>query len=238
MNDELDKNAEEGIEELSLMQRLIGIIISPGKTFGYIKEKPDWIYPLVLTITISLSVQIVIKPYFFNSKQYDKTITDVMEKADMDRESAEEMMQNNISIFMPVSVFIGIPLMMLLFSGAMFLGGNLVMGGETSFKHIISINAYVGIIGAVGLLLKLPLIMAKGSTDILTSFAILMPPEADETILYKLLSLFDVIVIWESVVAAMGLAIVYNWAQKRANTLIISIWLVVIIVYGLFLLIS
>ena len=112
------------------------------------------------------------------------------------------------------------------------------MGGETSFKHLFSINAYVGIVGAVGMLLTLPLIMAKGSTDILTSLAILMPPEADETILYKLLSLFDVIVIWESVVAAIGLAIIYNWAQKKANMLVIGMWLIVTVVYGLVLLIS
>ena len=238
MSDTTENNHNESVEGLSMIQRLIGIIISPNKTFSYIKEKPDWIIPLLVAITISLSVQIVIKPYFFNSKQYETTIIDLMEKADMDRESAEEMMQKNITIAMPLFALIGTPLILLLLSGAMFLGGNLVMGGETSFKHLFSINAYVGIVGAVGMLLTLPLIMAKGSTDILTSLAILMPPEADETILYKLLSLFDVIVIWESVVAAIGLAIIYNWAQKKANMLVIGMWLVVIIVYGLVLLIS
>ncbi len=238
MNDSTEVNTDRSTEELSLIQRLIGIVISPSKTFSYIKEKPDWIFPLLITITISISVQIVIKPYFFESKQYDKTITDVMERANIDREAAEEMMHKNMTIFMPVGALIGTPLMMLLFSGAMFLGGNLVMGGETSFKHLYSVNAYLGIVGAVGMLLKLPLIMAKGSTDIVTSFAILMPPEADESILYKLLSLFDVILIWESVIAAIGLAIIYNWAQKKANMLVLSIWIVVVSVYGIYLALS
>jgi len=66
----------------------------------------------------------------------------------------------------------------------------------------------------------------------------LTPPEADESILYKLLSLFDVIIIWESVVAAIGLAIIYNWAQKKANTLVIGIWIVVVSVYGIYLALS
>jgi len=237
MNDTTEVNNKKSTEELVFFQRLIGIIISPNKTFNYIKEKPDWIIPLLVAITISLSVQIVIKPYFFNSKQYETTITDLMEKTDMDRESAEEIMQKNITIAMPLFALIGTPLILLLLSGAMFLGGNLIMGGETSFKHLFSINAYVGIVGAAGILLTLPLIIAKGSTDIVTSLSILMPPDADETILYKLLSLFDVIVIWESVVAAIGLAIIYNWAQKKANMLVIGMWLVVIVVYGLVLLI-
>lgn len=237
MSDIIEDSHNGGVEELSLIQRLIGIIVSPGKTFRYIKNKPDWIIPLLIIITISVSAQIVIKPYFFNSREYDKIITDMMEKADMDRDSAEEIMYKQMTIFMPVGALIMTPLILLLFSGAMFLGGNLVMGGETSFKHLFSINAYVAIVGIVGMLLKFPLIMAKGSTDVLTSLALLMPPDADETIIYKLLSLFDVIVLWESVVAAIGLAIIYNWTQKKANTLVISMWLVLIIVYGLFLLI-
>jgi len=238
MSEILENSHNGSVEELNLIQRLIGIIISPGKTFSQIKEKPDWIIPLLVTITISLSVQIVIKPYFFNSKQYETTITDLMEKTDMDRESAEEIIQKNMTIFIPVGALVMTPLLMLLISGAMFLGGNLVMGGETSFKHLFSINAYIGIIGAAGMLLTLPLIMAKGSTDVLTSLALLMPLDADETILYKLLSLFDVIVLWESAVAAIGLAIIYNWEQKKANMLVIGLWLIVITGYGLFLLIS
>lgn len=237
MNDDTDISLNGEEAELSLIQRLVGIVTSPGRTISYIKVKPDWIFPLLITITVFVSAQMVIKPYFFNSSEYEKTVTDVMERANIDRKTAEQMMQKNMTIFMPVGVIIMTPIVLLLFSGAMFLGGNLLMGGETSFKHLYSMNAYIGIIGAVGMLLKVPLIMAKGSTDILTNLAILMPPEAKESILYKLLSLFDVIIIWESIIAAIGLVILYNWTQKQANTLIIGIWVVVITVYGLILLI-
>ena len=34
--------------------------------------------------------------------------------------------------------------------------------------------------------------MVKGSTDLVISFALLMPPQAEKSILYKLLALFDV----------------------------------------------
>ena len=121
MSDTTENNHNESVEGLSMIQRLIGIIISPNKTFSQIKEKPDWIIPLLVAITISLSIQIVIKPYFFNSKQYETTITDLMEKTDLDRESAEEIMQKNMTIAMPLFALIGTPLILLLLSGAMFL---------------------------------------------------------------------------------------------------------------------
>lgn len=37
----------EAVEEFSVIQRLIGIIGLPCKTFGFFKEKIDWIFPLL-----------------------------------------------------------------------------------------------------------------------------------------------------------------------------------------------
>jgi len=38
MNDSTDNNHSESVEELSLFQRLIGIVISPGKTIRQINQ--------------------------------------------------------------------------------------------------------------------------------------------------------------------------------------------------------
>ncbi|MCH8288762.1 MAG: hypothetical protein IID12_06615 [Candidatus Marinimicrobia bacterium] len=119
--------------------------------------------------------------------------------------------------------------------GIFFFGGNIILGGTTDFRTMFSLNVYVGVIGSLGLLLKLPLIIAKGSTDILTNLAILMPADMDETILYKLLNMIDVVLIWQTVLLAMGFVIIYDWQQKKANRLVTGIWVLVITVYGAYL---
>ena len=156
----------------------------------------------------------------------------------MDREAAERMMQKQMGIFIPVGGVVMTPIIILAFAGMFFLGGNIILGGTTDFRTMFSLNVYVGVIGSLGLLLKLPLIIAKGSTDILTNLAILMPVDMDETILYKLLNMIDVVLIWESILLAIGFAIVYDWQQKKANILVIGIWVLVITVYGVYLALS
>lgn len=122
--------------------------------------------------------------------------------------------------------------------GIFFFGGNIILGGTTDFRTMFSLNVYVAVIGSLGLLLKLPLVIAKGSTDILTNLAILIPANMDETIFYKLLNMIDVVLIWQTVLLAMGFVIIYDWQQKKANTLVIGIWVLVITVYGVVLALS
>ena len=122
--------------------------------------------------------------------------------------------------------------------GIFFFGGNIILGGTTDCRTMFSLNVYVAVIGSLGLLLKLPLVIAKGSTDILTNLAILIPANMDETIFYKLLNMIDVVLIWQTVLPAMGFIIIYDWQQKKANTLVIGIWVLVITVYGVVLALS
>ena len=122
--------------------------------------------------------------------------------------------------------------------GIFFFGGNIILGGTTDFRTMFSLNVYVAVIGSLGLLLKLPLVIAKGSTDMLTNLAILIPANMDETIFYKLLNMIDVVLIWQTVLLAMGFIIIYDWQQKKANTLVIGIWVLVITVYGVVLALS
>ena len=172
--------------------------------------------------------------YFFNSMEFDKTVEQMVEKTGMDELAAEELMKKQLSIFMPIAALVFTPLIIVAFAGLMFFGGNIVLGGNSDFKTIFSLNTYVSVLGALGLLLKVPLIIAKGSTDVLTSLAILVPAGSEDSLLYKLLNIFDVIIIWESIVIAIGLAVIYDWEQKRANILIVSIWGLVAVIVAIF----
>ena len=237
MNEESEvknEGSEESISNngMTPIQKMVGMLLSPSKTIEQIKVKPDWLIPMIFILFATLTVQLVAKPYFFNSRQYEKLIEDTVGKTGMDRESVESMMQKQMGIMMPVGGLVMTPIIILAFAGIFFFGGNIILGGKTDFRTMFSLNVYVGVIGSVGLLLKLPLIIAKGSTDILTNLAILMPVDMDETILYQLLNMIDVVLIWQTVLLAMGFVIIYDWQQKKANTLVIGIWVLVITVYG------
>ena len=234
-SDAINEESEESssADGMTSLQKMVGMLLSPSKTFEQIKLKPDWLIPMIFILFATLTVQLVSKPYFFNSRQYEKLIEDTIEKTDMDREAVESMMQRQMGIMMPVGGLVITPIIILVFAGIFFFGGNIILGGTTDFRTMFSLSVYVGVIGSIGLLLKLPLIIAKGSTDILTNLAILMPVDMDDTILYKLLNMVDVVLIWQTLLLAMGFVVIYEWQQKKANILVIGVWVLVITVHGI-----
>ena len=234
-SDAINEKSEESssADGMTPIQKMVGMLLSPSKTFEQIKLKPDWLIPMIFILFATLTVQLVSKPYFFNSREYEKLIEDTIEKTDMDREAVESMMQRQMGIMMPVGGLVITPIIILVFAGIFFFGGNIILGGTTDFRTMFSLSVYVGVIGSIGLLLKLPLIIAKGSTDILTNLAILMPVDMDDTILYKLLNMVDVVLIWQTVLLAMGFVVIYEWQQKKANILVIGVWVLVITIHGI-----
>ena len=234
-SDAINEKSEESssADGMTPIQKMVGMLLSPSKTFEQIKLKPDWLIPMIFILFATLTVQLVSKPYFFNSREYEKLIEDTIEKTDMDREAVESMMQKQMGIMMPVGGLVITPIIILVFAGIFFFGGNIILGGTTDFRTMFSLSVYVGVIGSIGLLLKLPLIIAKGSTDILTNLAILMPVDMDDTILYKLLNMVDVVLIWQTVLLAMGFVVIYEWQQKKANILVIGVWVLVITIHGI-----
>ncbi|MCH7619457.1 MAG: hypothetical protein IH880_06775, partial [Candidatus Marinimicrobia bacterium] len=72
---ELRNEGNEGSEDFSSsngmtpIQKMVGMLLSPSKTFEQIKIKPDWLIPMIFILFATLAVQLVSKPYFFNSRQ-------------------------------------------------------------------------------------------------------------------------------------------------------------------------
>jgi len=50
--DEIKDAAENMTEtkDLNVVQRVIGVFVSPGETFAQVDRKPDWLVPLILLI--------------------------------------------------------------------------------------------------------------------------------------------------------------------------------------------
>jgi hypothetical protein len=63
-----------------------------------------------------------------------------------------------------------------------------------------------------------------------TSLALLVPNLAKESFTYQLLSGFDLFIIWQMVLVAMGINITNNVPKKNAYILIFVIWFVSIFI--------
>jgi hypothetical protein len=109
-----------------------------------------------------------------------------------------------------------------------------MIGGESSFKKVFAIINWAGLIGIIGLIIMTFLVISKGTTNgvgLNLSIFLDTPPIGEEkSLLYLILSKFDVFTIWGIILWIIGLSVSYKSTVQKAAVPIISLWVLWIII--------
>ena len=203
----------------------IGVYFSPGETFKSIDQKPDWILPLLLTALITIVFVILIGPY-----TQDATIEAMMDRGMTEDQAYETLESPFMKYINPILGGVGALIVGFIIAGLFYLVFSFILGGESTYKKVLSVYAYIGFaVGFVTMLIKLPLMIAKGSFKVQTSLAAFLPIDMEEQFLYKLFAHFDVFMIWELILFTIGFGIIYKFSRGKAATGVISLWAIYVI---------
>jgi hypothetical protein len=230
-----DQSQSEPVEEMSAMQRVIGVFTSPQKVFQYLSAKPEFWVPIIITIIIAVVTSFLVYDIAINEtiQNYEQNENIPDEQRDMILDSIEERRQGawrymSILLFPIVGTFVVFALVALAY---LFIG-NVILGGKARFKQIFSAFAYSYLILViVGTIVKLPLMLSKETINIQTSLAAFMSDEASRTALYRFLDGFDIFTIWMLAVFAIGYAVIYRFSQVKAFMGVFVSWILYILVF-------
>ena len=85
-------------------------------------------------------------------------------------------------------------------------------------------------ISVLSALVKVPLILATGTLSVGTSLAVFMPSDSYATFLYNFLAKFDVFSIWQVIVVAIGMSVIYRFTTRRSLILVGALWFVYVLI--------
>ncbi len=213
------------------MNKTIGIFSQPGRVLESLKHYPDWIFPLLVVILISILFTVVTRDYLIEFQResiYNSTLIPEEKKDEiienMESQSATSYYIQTIggTVFSTVVIY-------LVAAGAFWILGNFVFGGTASFKQMFAMYSWVGLISGLEYLIKIPLVLAKGSIKVYLSLAVLLDPDQYNTLLFQILNAFDIFAIWRVVLWGMGFAIIYNFSKQKSYAGIISVYLIYLI---------
>jgi len=226
---ELVTGSEQSGGKMNPLQRGIAIFSSPANAFENIKLYPDWLLPFLLmlaaTIVFAIStsdLQVKLQTEMINNNE---RIPEEMKEKILDDMENKTPMRRNIESAGYASVFVGLSYVVI--SGALLLFGNFLFGGSSTYKQVFAMYSWASIIGLAELLVKIPLMISKGSMQVFTSLALVMDVSDARTPLFQFLNIFDVFTIWQIVVVATGIAVIYKFTKAKA-------YLAVLIPYALY----
>jgi len=205
-------------KDIGFIQKVMGVFFTPQETFEAIDRKPDWIAPLVIIIIVTLIFTMVTMPITM-PEQMEKQRVKMEERGMSDEEIDQAMaMGEKIGKFSgPIGAVIFVPIVLLIIALIFWFVGNVVLGGQTSFKKMFSVYTYSSLIGTLGLMLTSVLIVLRKSADVHFSLALLLPQDQSETFLYKILKGLSLFSIWQFAVLAIGFAVIYKFSIKKSG---------------------
>jgi hypothetical protein len=126
-----------------------------------------------------------------------------------------------------ISQLIFMPLVALFFAGLYWGIFNLMFGGSATFKQVLAVVTHSMVIMALGAAISVPVQLAQGQMTIAGPFnlSVLVPMLDENSFITRFLSGINLFTIWQTVVVAIGLGVLY-----RRQTAPIAIALLVL--YG------
>jgi hypothetical protein len=200
-----------------LFQRAVGIIVSPGATFRTVVASPRPAGILLLAcIVISLAQAV---PQFTERGQ--RAALD-MQVQQMERFTGKpvapeqyaqmEKMSRYTRYFTIVGVFVFVPIVCLVLTAVYWAIFNAILGGSALFKQVLGVVTHTAVIAALGALLAAPIQYAQGvqTTSGPFNLGAIAPMLDPGSFLFNLLSGISFFTLWQLVVTAIGLGVLYR----------------------------
>jgi len=220
------------VPDLSLFARAIGVITSPGSTFQTVARFPR---PASILLLVCLVIGLATGLPQFTARGQQMALDAQVQQIEgltgqpvtPEMYTAMEGRARYGGYTAILGVLIVLPIVCLLITAVLWVIFNTIMGGTATFKHVLAVVTHSQVIGALGAAIGAPIQYMQGMQTMAGPFnlgavAPMLEPGSFPANLLGALSIFGV---WQTVVAAIGLAVLY-----RRKTTPIAIGLLVVYV--------
>ncbi|MEO0086874.1 MAG: YIP1 family protein [candidate division WOR-3 bacterium] len=205
---------------------LLDIFLNPRNYFLKLKEKPEFIIPLIIILVFTL-LQSYVATRYTNVSEIIKR----MEERGAPREQiekVEEFMRRPTRVIIGLVSALIITVIFLLIISLIFNFSLPLLGSEGNFIKTFAIVCGAGLVTAFGSLIRSIIIVLRQSPFVTTSLALFLPTE--KGLLFNFLSRFDFFTIWQIILIAFGLKIVFDLKGNKSYYFVIGIWFLWVII--------
>jgi hypothetical protein len=221
----------------SLLARFIGVITAPRETFQSIVATPKLFGMLALT-TVLAAFFTALPMTTDAGKQaaIDNNIQQIQSFGVQVNDQMVEQMQKGAGR-MPyttgISVLVVAPIIAVILSGILFAIFNAALGGEASFKQVMTVYVHAGAVSTLSAVLSGAVNYFSGRVGSVTNLGALMPMLPEKSFGAHLLGTVDIFLVWYIIVLAIGLGVLYKRRTQPIAISLLSVYGVIAFVIAL-----
>ncbi len=211
---------------MSGVSKVFNLFFEPRKVFQSLNLKPTWIVPYIIVALLSIGFFYYTYPYIMdqqvqrienNDRIPQQAKGEIIEK--LKEQSHPPLWQLGIAPAGTLVTFV-------IIAAVLFFVFNVLLGGDSSYRRVFSLYCYSSLVAIPSMIVKFPLIMAKGNMNVQTSPALVLSPDSQGSFLYSVLSSFDVFTIWQVILLSIGLGVMYKFSTKKAFVAVLILWMI------------
>jgi len=208
---------------MGLLPRFTGVITSPKATFEAVVAHPRWFSMLAL---VCVSVGILVGGFLMTKAGQDAwldaaTTSPFTGQVNEQQYATMQRIAPYVGYFAILQMFVFVPIVYVVVGGILYLVFTIMSGGTATFKQLFAVVVHTGPIGVLAQLFTVPMNFAQGSMTSKTNLAVFLPM-TEGSFVGRLLGTIDVFLIWQLVLLAIGLGVLYRRrTQPIATTLFV-----------------
>ena len=220
--------ASDAAQPLSFVQRVIGVVVSPGETMARIAAAPRWWDALALTtVLIAAGFAVFFSTDVGKAAYVDQAVASIESfggTVNPEMYAGVQRQAGFAAWIQGASILIMGPIMAAAIAGILF-GVFTVMGGEARYRQVLAVVAHAGVISLLQSAFTLPINYMRETMSSATNMAVFFPNIAEGSFLASVLGFIDLFWIWYLVVLAMGLAAVYRrkWTSVAGGLFVVYV---------------
>ncbi len=230
-------NEELPEKKMGFIQRVVGVITSPGKVMENLAAKPRILFPLFLVAFSQLALILIRMPLYQDSlrkafqasSKVTESLTGVKVTPEMIEKNLSQGMTTNL-ITTPLGSLFGWFLITVVFFAIIK-----IAGGQGKFKQYLSVIGYAYVISALYLLITLCVSYFTGSLHLdipLTSIGNAFGDGMKGSFLFGMIKGLDVFKIWYYAVIAIGLQVVSGFKKSTIYGIVAIVFTITLLIAG------
>jgi hypothetical protein len=220
---------------LSLPQRVVGMIFSPRATFESVVAWPKWLDVLLLTIVVST---VAMAAFLWSPVGSQAFLDQMIAQAERSAQSgATERVQTMFPIIRMATVGaipIVAPIFVAAIAGLLYGIFAAILGGGATYKQVFAVVTHAGVVSTLGQLVALLLNYLRGTMTRATTLGVFAPMLPEDSFVFKLLSMIDLVWIWYLVILSMGLAVLYRRKSSTIAVSFLTLYFVIAVIIAFF----
>ncbi len=206
---------------LSLAQRFIGMFTAPRTVLDDLQGSPRVLGALLVVVLLAIVTGVLLTDVILADQEAQMARGDTTEEQIQQFEDFRGVSK----IITPLFWGFGYLIPVFLVAGVLLLIGNVVLGGDATYKQFLSGMAHIGFISVAQFAVLVPLALSAGTMDVATSLAALLPRGGEKGVLHFALAQIDLFEIWRLVLSVMAVSVFARVPTQRAAVGVVGGWI-------------